>query len=174
MKCLEIGPGDNPVSRHWDALDVEPRPHVTIVARWGDEKLPFADDTYDLVYASHVLEHIPWFKTMPALREACRILKPGGALEVWVPDFARIVDAFRAGRCGDDWRKHNPGGDPWYWLNGRVFAYGPEPNWHKAVFDAHALRCRLEEAGFVRIEKLRQPRGYDHGPVNLGMRGFKP
>lgn len=174
MRSLEIGPGSNPVDRNWDLLDAKPRAGVTIAARWGDQELPIADNTYDLVYASHVLEHVAWFKTAAALREACRILKPGGVLEVWVPDFSRIVDSYRAGRCGDDWRRHNPYGDPWRWLNGRVFAYGPEPNWHKAVFDVQSLSDRLKEAGFVQIQKLVRPRGYDHGPINLGMRGVKP
>jgi len=174
MKALEIGPGSRPVNPRWDLLDVEPRPGVDIAARWGDHGLPIDDNTYDVVYASHVLEHVAWFNTVAALREVYRILKPRGAVDVWVPDFAKIVDTYRAGRCGDDWRKHNPSGDPWHWLNGRVFSYGPEPNWHRAVFDALSLRRRLEDAGFVDIELLEKPRGYDHGPVNLGMRGYKP
>jgi predicted SAM-dependent methyltransferase len=174
FKSLEIGSGTRPVCPQWDRLDVRPGPGVTVAARWGDGPLPIADNTYDLVYASHVLEHVAWFKTASALREAYRVLKPGGVLEVWVPDFSKIVDSYRAGRCGDHWRKHNPHGDPWRWLNGRIFAYGPEPNWHKAVFDPQSLARRLREAGFVRIRKLRKPRGYDHGPVNLGMRGVKP
>jgi predicted SAM-dependent methyltransferase len=162
------------VSGRWDRLDVKPGPGVTHVAPWGSGKLPIADDTYDLLYASHVLEHVAWFRTTLALRETCRVLKPGGVLEVWVPDFTKIVDSFRRGRCGDNWRKHNPLGHPWRWLNGRVFAYGPEPNWHKAVFDAQNLRDHLREAGFVDVQALEKPRGYDHGPVNLGMRGVKP
>lgn len=171
MKHLEIGPGDCPVDRQWDLLDVERGPGIDVVARWGDEKLPVADDTYDLVYASHVLEHIPWFKTDRALGEVFRILKPGGILEVWVPDFDKILEAYRAGRCGDDWRKHNPRSDPWRWFNGRLFTYGPDPNWHRAVFDARSLRGCLEQAGFGNVHKLTEPRGYDHGAINLGMRG---
>jgi SAM-dependent methyltransferase len=174
LKCLEIGPGSHPVSPAWDQLDAQPRPGLTIAARWGDQKLPVADSTYDLVYASHVLEHVAWFNTVTALREACRILKPGGAVEVWVPDFSRIVDSYRASRCGDAWRKHNPRGDPWCWLNGRLFAYGPEPNWHRAAFDCQSLWDRLVEAGFVDLEPLQTPRGYDHGAINLGVRARKP
>lgn len=174
MRSLEIGPGDDPVNPGWDRLDVQPAPGVTIVARWGEGKLPIGDNTYELVYASHVLEHIAWFNTLPALKEICRILKPGGVLEVWVPDFAKIVDSYHAGRCGDNWRKRNPRGSPWRWLNGRIFACGPEPNWHRAVFDSESLAARLEDAGFVQIERLQKPRGYDHGPINLGMRGVKP
>ena len=173
MKHLEIGPGDYPVDRQWDLLDVKRAPGIDVVARWGDEKLPVADRLYDLVYASHVLEHIPWFKTARALREVFRILKPGGVLEVWVPDFDKILEAYGAGRCGDDWRKHNPRSDPWLWFNGRLFTYGPAPNWHRAVFDARSLRSRLKQAGFGNVHKLTEPRGYDHGVINLGMRGTR-
>ncbi len=171
MRYLEIGPGDYPVNRRWDLLDSARRPGIDIVARWGEERLPIADGTYDLVYASHVLEHVPWFKTIQALREAFRVLRPGGSIEVWVPDFDTIIDSYRAGRCGDNWRKYNPRSDPWLWLNGRLFTYGPDPNWHRAAFDAQSLRSSLEHAGFRDVHKLTEPRGYDHGIVNLGMQG---
>ena len=52
--------------------------------------LPFEDNTFDLVYASHVLEHIPWYKVEEVVKEWVRILKPGGVLEVWVPDGLKI------------------------------------------------------------------------------------
>lgn len=40
------------------------------------EALPFADESFDLVFSSHVLEHIPDRKK--AVREINRVLKPGG------------------------------------------------------------------------------------------------
>ena len=40
------------------------------------QALPFLDDSYDLVYASLVLEHVNDDKE--AIREICRVLKPGG------------------------------------------------------------------------------------------------
>jgi predicted SAM-dependent methyltransferase len=45
--------------------------------------LPFADGTYDLVYASHVLEHIR--DDEAALREIRRVLRPGGLAVLPVP-----------------------------------------------------------------------------------------
>ena len=38
--------------------------------------LPFADDTFDVVYSSNVAEHIPNWQTMGA--EMLRVAKPGG------------------------------------------------------------------------------------------------
>ena len=47
------------------------------------QKLPFADATYDFIFASHVLEHVP--DDLKAIREIRRILKPGGMAILPVP-----------------------------------------------------------------------------------------
>jgi len=172
-RCLEIGPGPNPVHPSWDTLDAVDRPGVTFRAEWGAEPIPADDDTYDLVYASHVLEHVPWFQTRHALRETFRVLKPGGAVEIWVPDFRKIVAGYVESCCRDNWRKHNPAGDPMLWVNGRIFTYGPGANWHRACFDFDWLVKSLETAGFTDCRRLDRPRGTDHGPINLGVRGLK-
>lgn len=43
-------------------------------------RLPFADDTFDVVYSSGVLHHIP--DMAGACREATRVLRPGGTARV--------------------------------------------------------------------------------------------
>jgi len=48
-------------------------------------KLPFADDTFDIVICSEVMEHIPGHEL--AAGELIRILKPGHALVVSVPRY---------------------------------------------------------------------------------------
>ena len=47
------------------------------------QHLPFADETYDFVFASHVLEHIP--DDQKAISEIRRILKPNGIAILPVP-----------------------------------------------------------------------------------------
>ena len=46
-------------------------------------KLPFADETFDRIICSEVLEHIPDDQT--AIGELARVLRPGGSIAVTVP-----------------------------------------------------------------------------------------
>lgn len=48
---------------------------------------PFPDNTFDLVEASHILEHLD--KPLSVMAEINRLLKPGGELIVKVPHFSR-------------------------------------------------------------------------------------
>ncbi|MCU0679500.1 MAG: class I SAM-dependent methyltransferase [Planctomycetes bacterium] len=48
---------------------------------------PFADDAFDRIEASHVLEHLD--KPFAVMRELHRILKPDGELAIKVPHFSR-------------------------------------------------------------------------------------
>jgi ubiquinone/menaquinone biosynthesis C-methylase UbiE len=50
------------------------------------EMLPFMDDTFDVVYSSHVLEHVN--SENKALNEMKRVLKPNGVLILGVPTAA--------------------------------------------------------------------------------------
>lgn len=62
-------------------LDVHPHDGVNVVCTTN--KLPFNDNTFDMVIANHVLEHVPnWFESF---KEIARVVKPGGVVEVWIP-----------------------------------------------------------------------------------------
>jgi predicted SAM-dependent methyltransferase len=53
-----------------------------------------------LVYACHLLEHIPAKETSKVLWEWKRILKPGGILRLSVPDFDKLIEVYE--RCSRD------------------------------------------------------------------------
>jgi SAM-dependent methyltransferase len=77
---IDIGCGDDPL-----------RPITGSVVAWdipqGDAQVMagVSDGRFDFVYSSHCLEHLP--DVPDALRNWCRILKPGGCLYVTVPDY---------------------------------------------------------------------------------------
>ena len=56
--------------------------------------VPFPDGAFDVVYHSHVLEHIDRCSAPAFLRECYRVLKPGGIIRVVVPDLYQLVDAY--------------------------------------------------------------------------------
>ena len=49
---------------------------------------PYPDGSMDVVYSSHVLEHFTRAQGLFLLREAHRVLKPGGILRIVVPNLA--------------------------------------------------------------------------------------
>jgi SAM-dependent methyltransferase len=56
--------------------------------------IPFADQTFDVVYHCHLLEHIDREAAPGFLCECYRVLRPGGILRVVVPDLERLVRNF--------------------------------------------------------------------------------
>jgi len=81
---------------NWTNLDGCPdiRADVYCNLDSADVKLPFLEDQFDFVYASHVFEHIQF---LPHLKkELCRVMRPNGILFVIVPHH-QSVDAW-----GDD------------------------------------------------------------------------
>ena len=175
IRRLEIGPGQAPLAG-FETLDMTG--DATFRACWGEDRLtervPVA--AFDEIYASHVLEHVPWNATQRALADVYQLLKPGGRFEVWVPDFEYIIECYLRRTCGDDWRRDNPTGDPMQWVNGRLFTWGPgENNRHRACFDYRHLANCLRQVGFAEIERIsRRTRGTSHGPIDLGVRCRRP
>jgi len=181
-RFLEIGSGLNRIPG-FETLNIIGIANVDYVLD-ASKKLPFQDCTFDLIYASHILEHIPWYKTREVLKEWFRILKSGGSLEIWVPDGLKICKILIESEKGslktipDNWDLLNKKKDPFLWVNGRLF-YGARldyPSWHKALFTLKYLKRLLNDIGFTNIKEMdnSEVRGYDHGWVNLGVKGKKP
>ena len=64
-------------------LDTCPGNGVNVVWDLSKTPLPFDDNSFDLIIANHVLEHVPgWFE---CLQDLARIVKVGGTIEVWIP-----------------------------------------------------------------------------------------
>ncbi len=68
-----------------DALRIGPNRHSAALARVDARCLPFGDQTFDLVLAADVIEHLD--DDRGAVAEFARVLKPGGHLVLTVPAF---------------------------------------------------------------------------------------
>lgn len=74
----------------WKILDIQKRPEVDYVGSVTDLS-QFKDGSVSELYASHVYEHLNYHTELrQALKEACRVLKPGGILRVGVPDLEQL------------------------------------------------------------------------------------
>jgi predicted SAM-dependent methyltransferase len=91
-KYLNLGCGER-FHSGWVNLDLHPA--NPSVKRWDVQKaLPFSDGSFDVVYHSHVLEHLSK-RDAPALLSECRrVLKSGGVIRVVVPDLERIAQLY--------------------------------------------------------------------------------
>lgn len=65
------------------------------IIRWDLRRgIPFADASFDVVYHSHFLEHLPKSRALLFLRECHRVLKSGGLLRVVIPDLRYWAERF--------------------------------------------------------------------------------
>ena len=93
---LNLGCGKEYWDKPWVNLDACPDIKADVYCDLDDKNLvlPFEDNTFDLIWASHIFEHIWYFRQLKD--EMCRILKKGALLSWVVPCFL-FADAW-----GDD------------------------------------------------------------------------
>ncbi len=106
--------------------------------------LPYPDDSADLIYASHVLEHFGRFEMRNLLREWCRVLAPGGILRLAVPDFTACAKIYYEEGLKDG-------------LSGLIgLICGGQRNeydFHKMIFDEPFLTGELFASGFREVRR---------------------
>ncbi len=59
------------------------------------KKMPFDDNSFDVVLLLDVLEHLPWTEQTTVLREIQRVLKPEGFLGISLPNLAHLSSRLR-------------------------------------------------------------------------------
>ncbi len=103
--------------------------------------LEFEDNVADFVECSHVLEHLGAVRSIYAIAEFYRVLKPGGTLRIATPDIETAFESFKE-RNSDD-RKY---------LMNWIYGLDTEGMSHKYGYPEELLRDLLSEAGFVSIQ----------------------
>lgn len=76
-------------------VDLKVAPHVHHIHDVTDLSM-FAENSVDLIYACHVLEHFPKQRLGEILAEWRRVLRPGGTIRLSVPDFDKLLVLYEA------------------------------------------------------------------------------
>jgi len=170
LRALNLGCGQR-FHPEWVNLDLNPA--SPSVQRWDLRNgLQFANDSFDLVYHSHVLEHFPKKLAGLILRECLRVLRPEGVIRVVVPDLEEMAREYLGALekakkgilgWGDNYNwivvelldqavRESPGGS-WY----ACLRQDPIPNWD---FIAHRVGAEAERAlAAARAEEIAHKSG---------------
>jgi len=94
----------------WVNIDISPQGPEVIVHD-VTQGIPLPDASCDVVYHSHVIEHLRRADGVRLTKECYRVLKPGGILRVATPDLERIcrtyLEKLEAALSGDNRSVHD-------------------------------------------------------------------
>jgi predicted SAM-dependent methyltransferase len=171
--ALRLHIGGTEAKEGWKILNIVPGPHVDFV---GDCRAltQFADNSVERIYASHVYEHLGYQELDPALKEAKRVLIPGGLIQISVPDLA--ISARVILNPKSTWREH-------YFVLGLMYGLQEDAyDFHKIGLTGKLLRAFLKHVGFSDIKRVKPFGIFDdwsgrslHGQlISLNMEARKP
>ena len=144
-RCLHIGALKG--GEGWETLNSLPLPGIDHVCDARDLSR-FADGTFEYIYASHVLEHFDYRdEVLTVLREWHRVLAPGGALYISVPDLDTICRLY----CDRDRLDVN---DRWLLMRMLLGGHGDRYDYHKSAFNEEFLTYALTESGFTHFRRV--------------------
>lgn len=139
---LNLGSGQRPFGAGWTNVDCQAKWQPDVIAQC--EALPFADESAEICVLHHVLEHYGCGEGLGALREAYRVLKPGGSLLVMVPDMRALAQRWLMGELDTET----------YLINVYGAYMGAEADRHRFGFVSQTLRKQLEQAASWSVVKV--------------------
>lgn len=136
LKYLHIGCGDNVLPKPFINIDNRKKKGVLNLKAYP---LKFKTNTFDLVYASHILEHFKKKQVVKVLVEWVRVLKPGGVLRISVPSFENLAKIYNIDKDIDNISGPLMGGQTY------------KDNFHYEIFNKKKLIKLLLSAGLEAI-----------------------
>jgi predicted SAM-dependent methyltransferase len=130
-----------------------------------NKKWRYNDNSIDIVYASHLFEHLTLKSTDLFLKEANRVLKPGGVIRIVVPDLLQIAKKYIAEYEQNSFEAESTKFIMWAINMHREGQYGNVgifkklilewqgyPHQHKYMYDDKSLTFKVKQYGFQQIK----------------------
>jgi SAM-dependent methyltransferase len=113
--------------------------------------IPAKNDSLELVYHSHMLEHLSYIEGINFIKECYRVLQPGAKMRILVPDLELWINAYATGNefFFNEYRKVLD--NDIYVTNGAIFMGMLHNHGHKCGYDYKSLKWVLEYVGFTNI-----------------------
>lgn len=103
--CLNVGSGQRPFDNKlgWINIDCVSRPGQVpdLLCDVGKEALPYPDGSMECVVLHQVVEHFGCNEAAGLVKEAYRVLKPGGSLLLFLPDLKALSQRWLTGQISD-------------------------------------------------------------------------
>lgn len=173
---LTVAPGWIHVDGGLNALVSRlPKPLLKILYRWSDNRqwfsreqyvriltqhrfvhhrlqygVPLGDNTVDVIYSSHALEHIFLEEAQVLLQDAYRALKSGGLIRLAVPDLEYVLRLYQTGAKEQSLE---------FFFSRNRSGY---LNHHHYMYDFELLKNLLEKVGFVEVQRCGFRQGNMH------------
>ena len=138
MRYLHIGCGTNILPKPFENLDGREFEGVDHVSSASDLK-QFDDETFDMVYASHILEHHPRNEVESVLKEWVRVVKVDGIVRISVPSFKSATQIYdKTGKLENILGPLS---------GGQTYDY----EFHYCLFDERTLTALMNKCGLTAI-----------------------
>lgn len=118
--------------------------------------IPASDNSLEVVYHSHMLEHLTNNEGIEFLRECSRVLQPGAIMRLLVPDLESFSKKYVEGDdfFFDAYRKEALDNDSnLYPTRGAIFMGMLHNHGHKMGYDFETLQYVLKQTGFTNVKK---------------------
>jgi SAM-dependent methyltransferase len=119
------------------------------IRRASATDLPFQAGTVDVVYSSHMLEHLDRLEAHAFLLEAFRVLRPGGWVRITVPDLQRYVREYEQSGDADEFLDRLRLAASRASRRERLLLRATGFRGHRWMYDSASLTRLLESCGFT-------------------------
>ena len=149
---LQLGAGEHPRDG-WLNTDLHDYRlgHVYLDVR---RRFPLPEESFDVVYSEHMLEHLTYEQGQRCLRECLRVLRPGGRIRIATPSLERLAALYDGQQTRYvEWAVETLEPETTAPLPGVVINNFFRSWGHRFIYDPQTLRHALTEAGFVDVEE---------------------